>query len=259
MTSIKTMPLLHLDRKLVDANQRLAVSQSAQKGRDDFQTLRKGWHDDKMKQLLQETTTAELRQGIDTWLVDYQSLLKTGAGPELPIAQQDNVPLDTVDIAKAVIDRFSKQLSELQIKPQSNEEDPFPLVVTIGRMEFKLSRTDSIFDLQAVSQRGPATAVSAYIRGNQSMKELEPLLVSFYAPIHVCSLTSGDSNYLKHIMTFVRANATDAVVWLTLTSITLSSESEIAQPMLRVRTSNGLHITMDVHLSLRNCAAGQSR
>lgn len=149
-----------------------------QQGREDFQALKKAWHDEKMKQLLQQANTTDLDQGTDAWTVNYQALLSAGRKtiPEQP-ASGDITGLESIDDATSAVDKFSNRDSELKIQP--SVESLFPLSIEVARLKFSILREDNLYKIVTdSSDRLTKQVAEAANNISKTMDKLENLLVS---------------------------------------------------------------------------------
>lgn len=152
-----------------------------QKGREDFQVLKRAWHDEKMRQLLQEATSTDVAQGTDAWTVDYQSLLSIGktTNPDTRVSD-DIAAFESIDDAKTAVDRFSNPESKLQfMRGPEDAENLFPITVEIARLRFNILRVDQSYKLEAVQPDNLAKQVAEAINNDsKSVEKVESFLVS---------------------------------------------------------------------------------
>jgi len=191
----------------------VSVIKAAQKGKQDIQSFRQDWQAETTRQLFKDVNAANTPQGGDTWQVDYRTLPKPANAATPPDSQDQVVPFEAIEEAKAALEDFNK--SERKIKLQASDPSSlFPIDAEVNRMHFRIVRetgsdayrvepvTDGILPQQLAGQ---------FSRGN-SLKQLGRLLVSgFHRFTDPIALTSN-SHILKLTTIFVSANATNVHV-----------------------------------------------
>lgn len=191
----------------------VSVIKAAQKGKQDIQSFRQDWQAETTRQLFKDVNAANTPQGGDTWQVDYRTLPKP-ANAATPTDSQDQVvPFEAIEEAKAALEDFNK--SERKIKLQASDPSSlFPIDAEVNRMHFRIVREmgSDAYRVEPVTDGTlPQQLAGQFSQGN-SLKQLGRLLVSgFHRLTDPIALTSN-SHILKLTTISVSANATNVHV-----------------------------------------------
>lgn len=193
----------------------VSIINAAQKGKQDIQSFRQDWQAENTRQLFKDANAANTPQGGDTWQMDYRVLAKAAGGAAPTDSQDQLIPFEAIEEAKAAFENFNKP--ERKIKLQASDPSSlFPIDVELNRTHFRILREEASDAYRVEPVTGgslPQQLVGQFAQGS-SLKQLGRLLVcNSSCSMNPIALTS-DSHILKLTTTSVSANATSVHVSL---------------------------------------------
>lgn len=156
------------------------VSKAATKGTKNISSFKREWRDEKTRQLFKDANAANTPQGVDAWLVDYQSLAKVrDVNSSLPKSTEKQ-SFDTMDEARTAIDKAAKPGRKIEITA-STDSVLFPITAEVARMQFKIVRDDtsSGYEIDSVSGGSLAKEIIESITNTGMLKNMDKILVRF--------------------------------------------------------------------------------
>lgn len=160
---------------------------AATDGSRDIQQFKKDFHSPEMRELWLNTSTADYSQGRDSWVVNYQELVKgLNAGPIAPNPKPNGdarSPNESAEDIERLVNQCKTANPSIQIS-FANQPNTLPIDIKLDDLSFQLTayeednrRSFSVGPLSGAKASELENQIAAYINEHSASSGLETVLV----------------------------------------------------------------------------------